>query len=291
MTIQESRRMAQPSHDEQQEPLAKRLPGGLAATRPRDLAPSGVLVALRTVFHVNISQGRFGQSWSPRLVMAKWVLSGSAAMEVGGRRLTFGPGQVAIYLPTIPHRFWAEEAVNEFSWFTVDGPGSEELVLEMGLRPGVYTAPPPTPERLQEMADALRDQSLPGRRAASLLAIREWYRLANDIREPAPLALVAQVRHLIAQEFSDPGLSIAAIAKRLGYHRASLSRLFHQQAGQTIIDHLAEVRLREARALLAHTEERIAEVARQCGFSQAAYFCRWFRKQVGTSPGVFREQA
>ena len=283
--------MAQASHDDAQEVMAKRLPGGLAAIRQRDPAPSGVLVNLRTVFNVTIARGRFGQSWSPRLVMAKWVLSGSAAMEVGGRRLTFGPGQVAIYLPTIPHRFWAEDALNEFSWFTIDGPGSEELVLEMGLHPGIYTAPPPTPERLQELADALRDQSLPGRRAASLLAIREWYRIANDIRVPAPLALVAQVRHLIAQEFSDPGLSITAIAKRLGYHRASLSRLFHAQAGQTISDHLAEVRLREARALLAHTDERLAEIARQCGFSQAAYFCRWFRKQTGTSPGVFREQA
>lgn len=283
--------MAQVFHDDPQEVMAKRLPGGLSATRPRDLVPSGVLVALRTVFNVTIARGRFRQSWSPRLVMAKWIISGSAAMEVGGRRLTFGPGQVAIYLPTNPHRFWAEDAVNEFAWFTVDGPGSEELVLEMGLRPGVYTAPPPTPERMQEMAEALGDQSLPGRRAASLLAIREWYRLANDIRMPAPLALVAQVRHLIAQEFSDPGLSISAMARRLGYHRASLSRLFHQQAGQTISDHLAEVRLREARTLLEHTDERIVQVARQCGFSQAAYFCRWFRKQVGTSPGVFREQA
>jgi len=291
MTALEVRHMAQVSHDDPQELIAKRVPGGLSASRGRDQAPAGVLVALRTVFHVNITHGRFGQSWSPRLVMAKWVLSGSAAMEVGGRRLPFGPGQVAIYLPTIPHRFWAEEAVNEFCWFTVDGPGSEELVLEMGLRPGIYTAPPPSAERLQELADSLRDHSLAGRRQASLLAISEWYRLANDIRIPAPMALVAQVRYLIAQEFSDPGLSIAAIARRLGYHRASLSRLFHQQAGQTIIDHLAEVRLREARTLLAHTDERIAEVARQCGFSQAAYFCRWFRKQAGTSPGTFRSEA
>ena len=104
------------------------------------------------------------------------------------------------------------------------------------------------------------------------------------------MALVGQVHHLIAQEFADPNLSIAAIAKRLGYHRASLSRLFQQQTGETVIAHLTQVRLREARALLAHTSERVAEVGRQCGFSQSAYFCRWFCKHAGTSPGALRSQ-
>ena len=282
--------MVSVAHGDSPELLAKRLTG-MWAERRRDQPPVGVLVALRTVHQATIARGRFGPSWSQRLVMAKWVLSGSAVMEVAGRRLSFGPGQVAIYLPTIPHRFWAVDAVNEFCWFTSDGPFAEPLLLELGLRPGIYTAPPPPTERLREMAASLADHSLEGRRRSSLLAISEWYRLADVIRAPTPMALVGQVRHLIAQEFANPNLSVAGIAKRLGYHRASLSRLFQQQTGETVIAHLTQVRLREARALLAHSNEQVAEVGRQCGFSQSAYFCRWFRKHAGTSPGALRSNA
>ena len=96
------------------EPLAERL-SGLVAERQRDIYPSGVMIGLRSVQRIHVSAGRFGPSWSPRLVLAKWVLQGSGAMQVDDQRLVFGPGQVAIYLPTIPHRFWAMAARNRFS--------------------------------------------------------------------------------------------------------------------------------------------------------------------------------
>ena len=279
--------MSSSSPSDLQEPLAKRL-AGLAAERRRDIPPGGVVMALRTVQQVTVSRGRFGASWSQRLVMAKWVLSGSAIMEVSGRRMSFGPGQVAIYMPTIPHRFWAVEPTNEMCWFTTDGPYAEQVVLELGLKPGIYAVPPPASEDLREMAASLKDSSLEGRRRSSLMAIAAWYRIADAIRTELPIDLVGRIRHLISQEFADPGLSISGIAKRVGYHRASLSRLFRQETGETIIAHLTQARLREARALLANTGERVAVVARQCGFSQSAYFCRWFRTHAGASPGTFR---
>lgn len=267
--------------------VAKAL-SGMKAERRRDQSPSGVPVALRTVQHIMVSRGRFAASWSQRLMMAKWVISGAATMEVDGKRLPFGPGQVAIYLPTIPHRFWAEDEINEMCWFSVDGPLAEPFVLELGVRPGVYAAEPPSPARLREMADSLKANDLAGRRRASLLAMKEWYRLADLIGMPAPRALVADIRHLIAQDFANPELSTTDLARRLGYHRGSLSRLFREQARETIMDHLTQVRLREAIALLSHTDDTVALIGRQCGFREPSYFCRWFRKHHGSTPGDFR---
>ncbi len=269
------------------EVLAQALPG-LRATRRRDQPPEGVMVALRSVQHVHVTRGRFGPSWSQRLVMAKWVISGAAVMEVGGERLRFGPGQVALYLPTNPHRFWALEAVNEMCWITTDGPFAEQLVLELGLRPGVYDVPPPTPARLQELAASLTDHSAPARRRASLLAIAEWHRLADLIGVQPRVSHIGRAGEIIAQEFADPELSAASIARRIGYHRGSLSRIFRRETGETIIGHLTRVRLREAQALLAHTTEPVVAIAHQCGFRDVAYFCRWYRKHTGTTPGARR---
>jgi AraC-like DNA-binding protein len=270
------------------EPRARRL-SGFHGERRRDQHPGGVLVALRTVFHCTLSAGRFGPSWSQRLVMAKWVLSGSASMEVDGQRLRFGPGQVAIYLPTHPHRFWADDPVNQFCWFTVDGPFAEAFVMELGLRPGIYTIPPPSRQRLRSMIRSLADSSPAGRRRSSLMAMEEWYRIADAVRTPPPSDLVSRVRDLVAQEFADPDLSAKSLAHHLGCHRGTLSRRFRELTGQTLIAHLTEVRLREAQALLAHTTEPLGAVARQCGMRDAAYFCRWFRKLTGTTPGTMRK--
>ena len=267
--------------------MARRL-SGLVAQRRRDQHPYGVPVVLRTVFRAVISPGRFGPSWSQRLVMAKWVVAGGGAMELDGRRLPFGPGQVAIYLPTIPHRFWATAPTNRFCWFTVDGPCAEAFVLGLGLRPGIYTVPPPTRGQLDALARSLDDHSLAGRRRASLLAMAAWYRIADAVGTPAPDDLANRVRGIIAQEFADAELSAESLARRLGCHRATLSRRFHEQSGQTLIAHLTEVRLREAEALLAHTDQSMGVVARQCGLRDAAYFCRWFRKLTGRTPGSVR---
>jgi AraC-like DNA-binding protein len=275
--------------DGEQEPFAKRL-SGLVAERQRETYPSGVLVALRSVQRVAVSAGRFGPSWSQRLILAKWVLRGEAAMEVDGRRLRFGPGQVAIYLPTIPHRFWALESSNRFCWFSIDGPFAEPFVMELGLRSGVYDAPAPKPQTITAMASSLADRSIAGRRTGSLLAIAEWYRLAQAIGTPPVPSLANAVRAIIAEEFADPELSAAGIAKRLGCHRGTLSRVFHRETGQTLVDYLAQIRLQEAQSLLRQSDDGLADIARQCGIRDAAYFCRWFRKRTGRTPAAHRRQ-
>jgi AraC-like DNA-binding protein len=271
------------------DPIARRI-SGLVAERLRDQYPGGLLVALRSVQRSVITVGRFGPSWSQRLVLAKWVTSGSAVIEVDGKRLRFGPGQVAIYLPTDPHRFWALEATNRFCWFSTDGLGAEQLVRELGLQTGVYAAPPPTRGVIAAMARSLEDRSLVGRRASSILAIREWYRIASDIGARPHHSLVDQARFIIDQEFADPELTAAGIAYRLGCHRGTLSRLFHDTMKQTLVGYLGDVRCREAQCLLATNSAALPAIAAQCGIRDAAYFCRWIKRRTGSTAGHLRQQ-
>ncbi len=269
------------------EPIARRI-SGLVAERQRDQYPGGLMVALRSVQRSTITAGRFGPSWSPRLVLAKWVTAGSAAMEVDGKRMRFGPGQVAIYLPTEPHRFWALDETNRFCWFSSDGPYAEQLVRELGLKTGVYSAPPPSRSTIAAMARSLEDRSLAGRRTSSVLAISEWYRIANDIGTQPDRSLVDQARFIIDQEFCDPELTAAGIARRLGCHRGTLSRVFHEAMKQTLVGYLGDIRCREAQCLIAASNEPLATIATQCGIREASYFCRWIKKHTGSTAGTLR---
>lgn len=269
------------------DPIARRI-SGLVAERQRDQYPGGLLVALRSVQRSTITAGRFGPSWSQRLVLAKWVTAGAAAMEIDGKRVRFGPGQVAIYLPSDPHRFWALEETNRFCWFSTDGPCAEQLVRELGLRSGVYTAPPPSQRTLTAMIRSLEDRSVAGRRSSSILAITEWYRIATTIGSQPHHSLVDQARFIIDEEFSNPELTAAEIARRLGCHRGTLSRLFHAATKQTLMSYLGDVRYRASQCLLTTSTASIAAIAAQCGIRDPAYFCRWIKKRSGATAGHLR---
>ena len=269
--------------------VARRI-GGVAVERPRDESPRGVPLALRSAQHVFVSRGRFEQAWSKRIVLVEWVIDGAAEMALAdGQRVAFGPGQVAVYLPSIPMRFRAVAPVNEMCWFSMDGPVAEAFAMELDLRPGVYPFGPAPVEHVHAMMDGLKDHTVQGRRRASLLAIRMLYRLADTIRSPEVPSVVAQAQQIIQQEFADPALSAGSIAERLHYHRVSLSRLFHRNTGVTLIDYLTQVRLQEARALLQRTPDKVAEVAHKCGFKDGAYFARWLRKHTGALPKQMRQ--
>lgn len=259
--------------------------------RPPDEVPQGVPIALRSVQHIKISPGRFEPSWSKRFVQVAWVIQGRAAIGVGSRRVPFAPGEVAIYLPSIFHRFWALDPSNEMCWFTMDGPLAEEFALHLGLHSGVYAAGPPPMDKIYELMEILRDPTMSGWRRGSLLAVQLLYSLAEIIHSPAVSPVVQRAQRMIQQEFSDPEISAEEIASELSYHRGSLSRLFHKETGMTIIDYLTLIRLQQAKALLMHTDEKVANVAEKCGFRESTYFCRWLRKHTGMTARHLRESA
>jgi len=278
---------AGPMVTESQPTFARRLRGE-SAERPQDEIPFHLPIALRTVQHSWVSKGQFAPTWSKRIVMAKWLISGQAEMGVGGRWIAMQPGQVAIYLPSVRHQFRALAEENEFCWFTIDGPLAESFVLALGLQAGVASFGPAPVAQIQEMMKSLADPSPRARRAASLLAMRMWYDIASRANLPDMPSEVQQAQHIIHQEYGDVNLSATSIAEQLNYHRGSLSRLFHKHAGMTIIDYITEVRLQAAKSQLQHTGDKISEVARKCGFREATYFCRWLRKHTGQAPRDFR---
>lgn len=269
---------------------ARRLEGR-KAERPRHEPPIALPLSLRSAQHAWIAPGRFGQPWSRRIIMAKWVVTGEAAMEVRGKRFHFGPGDVAIYTPDIPHAFWAVDGHNEMCWFTTDGPLAEPFARHLDLQPGVFPFGPAPVQQIAEMMDSLDDPTTPGRRRSSLLAVALMYDIADRVGFAGLPPVVRQVQHIIEAEFANPDLSTEGIAVRVTYHRGSLSRLFHQHTGVTIIDYMTKVRLQEAKLRLDQTTDKIAEVGRRCGFRDPTYFCRWVRKHTGQSPKQFRGHA
>ncbi|MEU8635660.1 AraC family transcriptional regulator [Amycolatopsis sp. NPDC048633] len=105
---------------------------------------------------------------------------------------------------------------------------------------------------------------------------------------PAPAGAVAAEFARLAGR-PDLGLwSVSAHAERIGVTPGHLTEAVKAATGRTAAQLLREARTREAQRFLLRTDLTVRQVATRVGFADPAYFCRFFRRETGLSPGDFR---
>lgn len=85
-------------------------------------------------------------------------------------------------------------------------------------------------------------------------------------------------------------LNVAAIARSAAVSESECLRCFRSVIGVTPIQYVKHLRVERAAALLAGTEERVADIAGRCGFGEMSYFARTFRELKGCTPSAYRRQ-
>lgn len=85
--------------------------------------------------------------------------------------------------------------------------------------------------------------------------------------------------------------SQAVLAAQLGLTPTQLNRACQQVLGHTALGVLHARLLLQARRELAYTALSIKQVALELGFADAAYFTRFFRRAIGSTPSSWRAQA
>ena len=101
--------------------------------------------------------------------------------------------------------------------------------------------------------------------------------------DPLARAIVYLQEHFRDKVTSEEIAAAACVTPR------HLNRLFSTILSTTPFEYLTDLRLQEARRLLAREPLRITEAAERCGFSDSNYFSRVFRRRYGISPRAFRE--
>lgn len=84
-------------------------------------------------------------------------------------------------------------------------------------------------------------------------------------------------------------LNLEGLAARFAINKNYLSSRFHKEVGVTVTDYINGIRVRRAEDLLGKTALSMQNVAEQCGFSDANYFTRIFKKNMGQSPNEYRK--
>ncbi|MDN5345340.1 MAG: two-component system, response regulator YesN, partial [Clostridia bacterium] len=84
-------------------------------------------------------------------------------------------------------------------------------------------------------------------------------------------------------------IGLEDIATAIDLSPAHLSRIFKKEMGRTVIEYLTLVRMEAAKCLLRQGKS-LEEAATAAGFNEVTYFCRVFKREVGVTPGTFRNR-
>jgi AraC-like DNA-binding protein len=83
-------------------------------------------------------------------------------------------------------------------------------------------------------------------------------------------------------------LSVLDYARRIGYSESTLSRACVAAVGHTAKEALDRRVVLEAKRLLVHSDEPVAQIGHRLGFSEPTNFVKFFRRLAGTTPQAFR---
>lgn len=145
--------------------------------------------------------------------------------------------------------------------------------------------------QILQLLDMLRAARAADRSLLAMAAVR----LLRRALETAPQGSGAEAtwRSLLAfcEEEWQHDLSRDAAAFACGIDPGYVTALFHRFADCSFQDWLTSRRLEEARRLLlAHPELSIKGIAERCGYSDARYFRRMFKRRFGVTPISIRSQ-
>ena len=99
---------------------------------------------------------------------------------------------------------------------------------------------------------------------------------------------IDQVRSIVLKNISDENFGVPQLSSLLGLSPSQTLRKIKAASGKSVNQYIREIRLEKAAKLLKKTDQSIAEVSYQVGFSSASYFNKSFRKYYGVTPREFR---
>ena len=99
--------------------------------------------------------------------------------------------------------------------------------------------------------------------------------------------VVQSVLDLLKARIKEP-LTLDKLAVLAGLSRTYFSHVFKEIAGMNLQEYVGQVRVERAKDLLRDLNLTVKQVAYEAGFRDPDYFCRTFKKTLGTTPTDWR---
>ncbi len=141
----------------------------------------------------------------------------------------------------------------------------------------------------KEIGSYLRLKAGLFRLLASLYEQERMIRIDHGKEEdPERIEPLKKVLGFVRQNYSRR-ITADEIADVAGMNTQYFCRYFKKHTGRTLTEYVNDVRVSQAARLLAQTQDKILNIAVQCGYENAGYFINRFRRCKGMTPSEYRE--
>lgn len=211
-------------------------------------------------------------------------LRGSGVMDIDGTDYKYGPGTVIICPPGTSHTKYSAS-------------GFWDIFIQ-------FDNPPSFIKNKVVIFDDSAENTI---RTLMYRALRYFNRKANGYKEvlSAILSLVLtviacdvadkrsnivrQAENKLIENYIDPSFKLKDLYESISYDEDYVRRCFKKETGITPNTYLNNLRMDNAvrimeRANSSHEKISISELAFMCGFEDALYFSKVFKKRTGVSP-------
>jgi AraC family L-rhamnose operon regulatory protein RhaS len=82
--------------------------------------------------------------------------------------------------------------------------------------------------------------------------------------------------------------SLQEMADHCGIRRTRLGDIFQKLTGGSPMEYLSRLRMERAKTLLRETDNKVIDIAFECGFGSSQYFANSFKQATGATPSEYR---
>ncbi len=123
---------------------------------------------------------------------------------------------------------------------------------------------------------------------AFLQQLRHMITYATQLRKSKGNAVISRCLEYMREHYAEP-LSAELFASHYHFNYSYFCNLFRRNTGLPFSQYLMNLRLENAKTMLTETTLRIFEVAARCGFRDATYFSRIFKRETQYTPDEYRK--
>lgn len=145
----------------------------------------------------------------------------------------------------------------------------------------------PEPKKtLSQITSEIAEKEREDAEKAKTLHESDFAFMASQINDK----VTANILKYVTENMSNPDLKIDDIAEAMGMSRSVLYAKIKQSVSMTPIDFVRHIRIMRASELLQQTDDTLASISFEVGFSDPKYFSKVFKKEMGIVPSEYRER-
>ena len=210
-------------------------------------------------------------------------LEGEVITQVGEKSFTLSPNEIMLIPPNLPHKGYSNGIFRDMS-LCADGLDFNGFEIIKDYRGEIASV-------ISIISRLFTEQEGDYKPAVDSLIKAVCQMIKHRIGSSSDSPAVEQIKKEIYENLSNPDFSLSAAISKTGFDKDYFRRRFKRETGKTPTQYLTDMRIVNAKQLLADNKLfSIESIAHSCGFSDNLYFSTCFKKHVGLSPLAYRKK-